>query len=115
MLDLSYLEQYGRHTVVRCWDEESTLLFLDEMMRQYPDKCRHWYKGKNKWTQATNGYLDYYPYPGTNNSLCWDYDGDYAVENDYTIINFYDIPGALEPMKDLGEISCSDADLSVLF
>ena len=116
MIDLSQLEEPGKKFCVRCFDEESTLAFLDEMFEQYPEKCKYWTRGENKWGKVYGGYIDYFPYlngvDGTN--LCWDGER-YAEENDYIIVNYTDLPGATGLYADFGEIGEQVADFSLLF
>ena len=116
MLDLSVLTEPGVKICVRCTDEESTLAFLDEMFLQYPEKCRYWSRGENKWGDRETSYVDYFPYLNNydGRTLFWGSDG-YAESNGYKIIKYYDIPGALGAPADLGEILCSEFDISALF
>lgn len=116
MLDLSVLAVPGVKICVRCRDEKSTLAFLEEMFLQHPDRCEFWDRGENKWVKRDSEYIDYYPY--LNNvdgyGLCWD-GGGYAERNGYTIIDYYDIPGAIGEPMDFGEIVLSDIDICALF
>lgn len=116
MLDLSVLAVPGVKICVRCRDEKSTLAFLEEMFLQYPDRCEFWDRDENRWARRDSEYIDYYPY--LNNvdgyGLCWD-GGGYAERNGYTIIDYYDIPGALGEPMDFGEIVHSDIDINALF
>lgn len=115
MLDLSMLTEPGVKFCVRCYDKESVSVFLEEMIRQYPEKTRYWKVGENRYDSDV-GHLDYFPYLNNcdGNKLLWD-DESYAENNGYTIINFSDIPGATGEPLDFGEIDVSDLDLSALF
>lgn len=116
MLDLSIFKDSKGPICVRCRDEKSTLFFLEEMMSQYPEKCVYWKPGESKWRGEDSEYIDYFPYLNglDGNTLCWD-DEDYAEKNGYIIIEYYDIPGALGPPDDFGEIDTMDIDISILF
>lgn len=118
MLDLTILEEKNVLFCVRCRDEESTILFLNEMIRQYPEKTKFWHSGENKWEEAIDegeDHVDYFPYINNcgGTTLAWD-SGDYADDHRYKIIEFYDIPGAM-PIEDLGEINCHSFDINDLF
>ena len=118
MLDLTILEEENVLFCVRCRDEESTLTFLKEMIRQYPDKTKFWNSWENKWEEAVDDdadHVDYFPYINNcgGTSLAWD-DESYAEDNRYRIVEFYDIPGAT-PIEDLGEIDCCNFNIGDLF
>lgn len=118
MLDLTMFEEKNVLFCVRCRDEESTLTFLNEMIRQYPEKTKFWYIGENKWEEAIDDggdHVDYFPYINNcgGTTLAWDSES-YAEDHRYRIVEFYDIPGAT-PIEDLGEIDCCNFDIGDLF
>ena len=116
MLDLTMLAEPGRKFCVRCYDKESTDTFLREMIRQYPDRCEFWSGREDKWDERSGEYVDYFPYLNNveGRNLAWD-DCDWAEDNGYDIIDYYDLPGARKECVDFGEITCSERDISVLF
>jgi hypothetical protein len=118
MLDLTMFEEKNVLFCVRCRDEESTLTFLNEMIRQYPEKTKFWHGGENKWEEAIDddrGHVDYFPYINNcgGTTLAWDSDS-YAEDHRYRVVEFYDIPGAT-PIEDLGEIDCCNFNIGDLF
>lgn len=116
MIDLSVLMEPGKKFCVRCRDEESTVRFLNEMFRQYPERCKYWKIDENKWLKQTYGFVDYYPYfDDPTGHLYWDENSDYPCEHGFTIIDFYDLPGANGYLSDFGEIESAVPDISLLF
>lgn len=114
MLDLTIFEDPSKKFCVRCRDEESSFSFLGAMKDQHPQRCTRWNRIENHFDNSV-GYIDYYPYiNGLDGAeLLWD-DEDFAEKNGYTIVEFYDIPGA-RPIDDLGEIDSCDFDINNLF
>lgn len=118
MLDLTMFEEKNVLFCVRCRDEESAITFLNEMIRQYPEKTKFWHSGENKWEEAIDeggDHVDYYPYINNcgGTTLAWD-DDDYAETHSYRIVEYYDIPGS-RPLEDLGDIDGSGFDINSLF
>lgn len=118
MLDLTMFEEKNVLFCVRCRDEESAITFLNEMIRQYPEKTKFWNSGENKWKEAIDdgeNHVDYFPYINNcgGTTLAWD-DDDYAETHSYRIVEYYDIPGS-RPLEDLGDIDGSGFDINSLF
>lgn len=118
MLDLTMFEEKNVLFCVRCRDEESAITFLNEMIRQYPEKTKLWHGGENKWKEAIDdgkNHVDYFPYINNcgGTTLAWD-DDDYAETRSYRIVEYYDIPGS-RPLEDLGDIDGSGFDINSLF
>lgn len=118
MLDLTIFEEKNVLFCVRCRDEESAITFLNEMIRQYPEKTKFWNSGENKWEEAIDdgeNHVDYFPYINNcgGTTLAWD-DDDYAETHSYRIVEYYDIPGS-RPLEDLGDIDGSGFDINSLF
>ena len=118
MLDLTMFEEKNVLFCVRCRDEESAITFLNEMIRQYPEKTKFWHSGENKWEEAIDdgeSHVDYFPYINNygGTTLAWD-DDDYAETHSYRIVEYYDIPGS-RPLEDLGDIDGSGFDINSLF
>lgn len=118
MLDLTMFEEKSVLFCVRCRDEESAITFLNEMIRQYPEKTKFWDSDENKWEEAIDdgeNHVDYFPYINNcgGTTLAWD-DDDYAETHSYRIVEYYDIPGA-RPLEDLGDIDGSGFDINSLF
>ena len=118
MLDLTMFEEKNVLFCVRCRDEESAITFLNEMIRQYPEKTKFWHSGENKWEEAIDdgeNHVDYFPHINNcgGTTLAWDNE-DYAETHSYRIVEYYDIPGS-RPPEDLGEIDCCSFNISDLF
>lgn len=115
MLDLSIFKDFKAKVCVRCYDEESSLMFLKEMMTQYPEKCRNWSGSENHYLSYNLQYIDYFPYLNDvgGTQLCWDSE-DYAENNGYTIIDFESIP-EMFVVADLGELSSVGLNIDLLF
>lgn len=116
MIDLSMLTEPGKKFCVRCYDVESCVAFLEEMIKQHPEKCRFWSHGENRWRDRIGEYVDYFPYLNNvdGDRLLWDSDG-YAEDNGYFIIDYDELPGARGELPDFGEIDLSGVDIGALF
>ena len=117
MLDMSILTYPKEDVCVRVRSAEDARYFLDEMRRQYPEKCRAWGDGYTYWDRCEErGYIDYFPYLNNKEQaefgLCWD-DSDYAEREGCEIVEFHDIPDMIK--VDLGEIPASDFTIDNLF